>query len=181
LRAFRFFLLDRSVGADQAHDYKKSLCVGALFLTLQLLLLFYFSKWTGAAYNKHELEKAGITHIITLTPSAPNNFEDSIVYLRIDIHDTEKARDSLLPYFNVTNNFINKAREGGGKVMVHCWEGMSRSVSTIMAYLIKYHGMSVKSSLSLIEKTRPDADPNPRYRKGLKQYAKELSVIKRNN
>ena len=63
--------------------------------------------------------------------------------------------------------FIEKARLAGGSVMSHCWYGRNRSVTVLVAYLMKYAGMSINEATRLIAETRPQADP---YVEALKSY-----------
>lgn len=90
------------------------------------------------------------------------------------IDDTSEEKDSLTPHFRATSRFIEQARTDGGKVLVHCWRGKSRSVTIVIAYLIKYHGLTPKAALRLIQETRPKANPNGGYWKELQDYKKLL-------
>jgi protein-tyrosine phosphatase len=67
--------------------------------------------------------------------------------------DSEVA--DLSQYFERACGFINDAREHGHAVLVHCQQGVSRSASIIIAYLIK-HGVCTIPFLSL---QTPKHDP----------------------
>ena len=55
--------------------------------------------------------------------------------------------------------FIESARKSGGKVLVHCWYGLNRSVTNLVAYLMKYEGLSAPDANDLISITRIGAAP----------------------
>lgn len=52
---------------------------------------------------------------------------------------------NLLDYFEEMNNFIHEGRKSGGRVLVHCEAGMSRSATAIIGYILwdKDNGLGV--------------------------------------
>ena len=67
------------------------------------------------------------------------------------------------------NYFLCAARNDAGAALSHCWYGRNRSVSLLVAYLMKDEGMTISEATKLIKKTRPQADP---YTNVLKEYAR---------
>jgi protein-tyrosine phosphatase len=119
------------------------------------------------------LREYEITHIIGLSQSISPRFPDDFVYLSIqDVEDSTSANISR--YFRPTTAFIENVKKQKGKVLVHCWQGVSRSVSIIIAYLMKADKIKYKRALQLVRETRPQADPNPHFVKELKNYEKML-------
>lgn len=57
-------------------------------------------------------------------------------------------------------NFIYDQVHSGRKILVHCHMGMSRSVTVVMAYLIKYEGMTLAEAYHAIVRSRPVARPH---------------------
>lgn len=53
-----------------------------------------------------------------------------MTHMLIDMADMEEA--NLLPHFEQAVQFIKSALEQGGKVLVHCQAGISRSASVSM-------------------------------------------------
>ena len=66
--------------------------------------------------------------------------------------------------------FIESARKSGGRAMSHCWHGMNRSVTVLVAYLMKYESMTAEEANDLIKQTRPQADP---YWEALTKYSED--------
>ena len=85
---------------------------------------------------------------------------------------------SLAPYFNETTAFIDDARMAGGKVLVHCWAGKSRSSTLITAYLISRAGLTRDAALRHIRQHRPFAKPNPQYMRELEDLEMKLRTFK---
>jgi protein-tyrosine phosphatase len=95
------------------------------------------------------------------------------VYLSIqDVEDGLSANISR--YFRPTTAFIENVKAQNGKVLVHCWQGVSRSVTIIIAYLMKAEHIKYKRALQLVRQTRPEADPNSHFVEQLKNYEKTL-------
>ena len=42
--------------------------------------------------------------------------------------------------------FMKNAFATGGRVLVHCYAGISRSATTVIAYLMKEHGLTLNAA-----------------------------------
>merc|ERR1712118_594319 len=88
------------------------------------------------------LRKKKITHILNATSSLPNQFEDAVdgngktmfQYLRIPVEDDES--ESILDHLHESVAFIDQALCNHGRVLVHCQQGVSRSATIVVAYLM---------------------------------------------
>jgi len=100
--------------------------------------------------NLQLLKDLGITHIVSVIPSFNPPFLDKFNYLHIQAYDDESQ--DIKQYFEMSNEFIKKCLNEGGKVLIHCMVGRSRSVSICMAFLIYIiQGNFHKRSLNLQE------------------------------
>lgn len=57
-------------------------------------------------------------------------------------------------------NFADAAIKNGGKVYIHCRQGLGRGPTMATAYLLKT-GLTLDDALALIRKTRPFINPRP--------------------
>jgi len=73
----------------------------------------------------------GITHVLSVCPEYPADPEDNR-HLCIPVQDSEF--ENLLVHLPVACSFIQDAVDAGGKVLVHCVMGISRSATVICAY-----------------------------------------------
>ena len=117
--------------------------------------------WLGglqAAEDVALLKCAGITHMVSLGvfPLAINSTVKQMkVHNLMDIPSAD-----ISPHLPGVVDFIRNALESGGRVLVHCYAGVSRSTSCIVAYLMTHELMSYQKALNLCKKIRPIANPN---------------------
>lgn len=128
----------------------------------------------GCAYNKQKLLDHGITHIVCLSDVIRLNFMDSFEYLRVPMVD--RADYDILKDISKVFEFIQTAKAIGGRVLIHCYQGKSRSCAVCCAYLIKYYEHTVMSSLDLIREVRPCASPNTGFMAALQKFEVECRV-----
>eukprot|EP01067_Filipodium_phascolosomae_P007161 Filipodium_phascolosomae@DN5663_c0_g1_i1.p1 len=67
-------------------------------------------------------------------------------------------------------HFMHTAINGGGRVLVHCFAGRSRSVSIIVAYLILSKRMTLKQAFETVLAVRPEALPNSGFLLQLSEF-----------
>ncbi|KAI8434951.1 hypothetical protein MSG28_003416 [Choristoneura fumiferana] len=109
------------------------------------------SEWNAS--NLEELQRNGVRHILNVTREIDNFFPGVFDYLNIRVYDDEKT--DLLKHWDNTFKYINKARNEGSKVLVHCKMGISRSASVVIAYAMKAYNWNFDKALKHV------SDPTP--------------------
>ena len=71
-------------------------------------------------------------------------------------------------------SFINTSISGGGTVYVHCHQGVSRSSSMVMAYLMWKHDRSLDDTFTDVKKLRGVANPNAGFICRLLEFRQRL-------
>ena len=66
----------------------------------------------------------------------------------------------MLKYWERTYHFIKDCVTEGGKVLVHCKMGISRSAATVIAFGMKYYQWSLSKVMNLTKEKRPIVKPN---------------------
>ena len=122
------------------------------------------------AQNLALLKKIKITHILTVAAELKPMFPESFTYLYIQANDHKLFQ--LIKYFDSIAEFIDNAIKNKGIVFVHCKWGISRSPTSIIAYLIKYHKMNPFEARNLIKSRREFICPNPGFMEQLARYAR---------
>ncbi|KDP40107.1 hypothetical protein JCGZ_02105 [Jatropha curcas] len=132
----------------------------------------------GAANNKDKLKSKNVTHILTVANSLAPAHKNDFVYKIIGVADKEDT--NLIQYFDECFNFIEEAKRQGGGVLVHCFVGRSRSVTVVVAYLMRKHGMSLSQALQHVKSRRPQASPNSGFILQLQEFEKSLQASHHN-
>lgn len=70
--------------------------------------------------------------------------------------------------------FISQIRKSGGKTLVHCVAGVSRSATLCIAYLMKYQHMSLLQAYNYVKSKRPQIKPNNGFFRQLIDYEYRL-------
>lgn len=113
------------------------------------------------------LERYNVTHILNLASCVENFYPEQFQYKYIKIEDYPEAQ--ILPHFETAFEFINEGMQSGC-VLVHCNAGVSRSVTVVVAYLMKTKNMSLKQALDLVKTKRPTMCPNEGFQTQLQSY-----------
>ncbi|KAL1553704.1 Very-long-chain (3R)-3-hydroxyacyl-CoA dehydratase [Salvia divinorum] len=137
--------------SEAANTEKPSPISGSLFIGGAL-----------AARSVYTLQLLGITHILCLCSNeigqADSQFPDLFEYKNFSICDHENANISDI--FQEAHDFINNVEKMGGKVLVHCFEGKSRSATLILAYLMLRKNFTLLQSWNALKRAHRRAQPN---------------------
>uniref|UniRef100_A0A8R1I6A7 Protein-tyrosine-phosphatase n=2 Tax=Caenorhabditis japonica TaxID=281687 RepID=A0A8R1I6A7_CAEJA len=67
--------------------------------------------------------------------------------------------------------------ERGGRTLVHCMAGVSRSASLVMIYLVKHEHMTLRQAYHYVKASRPIIRPNVGFWKQMVDYEKRLRGV----
>lgn len=84
-----------------------------------------------------------------------NKFSDSIIYLKLPPSTLNDKEDNLDDYFPQAKLFLQHVEEIGGRVLVHCFNGMSRSAAVAIRYLIEQHDLLLLPTYTHVLNCRP--------------------------
>eukprot|EP00484_Ammonia_sp_Unknown_P011405 CAMPEP_0197078498 /NCGR_PEP_ID=MMETSP1384-20130603/213151_1 /TAXON_ID=29189 /ORGANISM="Ammonia sp." /LENGTH=583 /DNA_ID=CAMNT_0042517365 /DNA_START=60 /DNA_END=1812 /DNA_ORIENTATION=+ len=134
----------------------------------------------GAAKNLEWLKKNGITHILCVAGGIGPCFPKQFQYKVVEIDDA--ATEDIATHFESCYEFIENAiHEQNGRVLVHCFAGMSRSVTVVSAYLMKKKRIYAVSALKFVKLRRPQANPNAGFIVQLIKYQDVIGLQPRKN
>lgn len=131
----------------------------------------------GAAYTKQTLSSLAITHILTVCELLPPRFPNVLstqdfTYKVVDVQDCPDA--AVSQYFDECAEFIDNAIRQGGRVLVHCFAGVSRSATVVIAYLQSHKGLSLQEAMTAVKSKRRSANPNIGFISQLAAYEQTL-------
>ncbi|KAL0658799.1 hypothetical protein Bca4012_079384 [Brassica carinata] len=115
-----------------------------------------------AARSVYTLQHLGITHILCLCANeigqSDTQYPDLFKYKNFSITDDEDSK--IEGIFQEALDFINQGEETGGKILVHCFEGRSRSATVVLAYLMLRKNLTLLEAWSKLRKVHRRAQPN---------------------
>jgi protein-tyrosine phosphatase len=128
------------------------------------------------AYNYQKLKEVGITHVINCAGDVcENKFKSELDYLTYYLKD--HRTENIECVFYETIRYIENALQNNGKVLVHCVQGVSRSVTICIAYLLYTNRCTYEEGFNMVRKSRGVASPNMGFILQLMQFEKRLKNI----
>ncbi|GAB6030685.1 hypothetical protein CHUAL_007539 [Chamberlinius hualienensis] len=151
---------------------------------------------TEHALNKRVVTTLGITHVVSLSPNTPNIFP-FVSYLCVPLpilstaHNSRESLDdeigngsetktsstmtlNVRSQFNLVNAEVSKALDSGGKVLIHCDEGLDPSTTVIIAYLMNKKYCTLADAHDYLKSLRPIIQPSESCLTQLSEYEVEL-------
>jgi len=120
----------------------------------------------SAAVSLEQRSQLGITHIVSVCPEYPSTGPN---HLTIPVQDSEY--EDILIHLPMACRFVQTALDQGGRVLVHCVMGISRSTTVVAAYLMKTRRITASAAMRLIKQRRPRVHPNYGFLKQLDAFA----------
>jgi protein-tyrosine phosphatase len=136
--------------------------------------------YVGSSYsndNPQVLLNLGITHILNVSAETPVNVYKinwRIKWKQIKMENTETYNARYI--FEEAFAFIEEGRNYG-KVLVHCNDGISRSPTIVMAYIMYRYRSSLQSAYQRLQTYRPCVKPNDNFYRQLYAYELELKNL----
>ncbi|KAL0415546.1 UNVERIFIED_CONTAM: Dual specificity protein phosphatase PHS1 [Sesamum latifolium] len=151
--------------SDAANTEKPSPISGGLFIGGAL-----------AARSVYTLQLLGITHILCLCSNEigqeDSQFPELFEYKNFSICDNEDTNISEI--FQEAHDFINQVEQIGGKVLVHCFEGKSRSATLVLAYLMLRKNFTLLEAWNALKQAHRRAQPNDGFARILLELDQKL-------
>jgi predicted protein tyrosine phosphatase len=133
----------------------------------------YLTSYTTMFKNTNQVKEEGIENVLSLgrdfyrSPYLINLNPKKI--MSISIPDSQNI--NIHKYFDQTYDFIDNVIKKGGKIVVHCFAGMSRSASVVIAYLIRKYKLDYQTAYEIVSDKRPIINPNEGFVKQLRKFA----------
>ena len=142
------------------------------FLTQIAEITDYLYLSSATAITRQRLSMLGITHIINCTLDVPNLNVPGVQSTQIHVDDHPQARLDI--HFDRVSDEISTIASRGGKVIVHCVAGVSRSATLCIVHLMKHHRMSLIKAHEYVKKRRNMIRPNMGFWRQLIDYERRL-------
>jgi len=103
-----------------------------------------------------------------------NNADSPLLFTYYTMKIKDLPGADIYPLFETVYKNIEEVKLAGGKVLVHCVAGISRSVSAVISYVMKSKGWTLKNSYEYVKQLRPIASPIEYFILQLQKYEAEL-------
>ncbi|KAK4761731.1 hypothetical protein SAY87_029615 [Trapa incisa] len=130
----------------------------------------------SVAKDRDILKQNGITHVLNCVGFVcPEYFKADFIYMTLWLQDspTEDITSILYDVFD----YFEDVREKHGRAFVHCCQGVSRSTSLVIAYLMWREGQSFDDAFQYVKAARGIADPNMGFACQLMQCQKRVHAF----
>ncbi|KAM0961998.1 hypothetical protein ACFX2I_021184 [Malus domestica] len=130
----------------------------------------------AVAKNREVLRQNGITHVLNCVGFvSPEYFRNDLVYKTLWLRDST-SEDITSILYDVFDYFED-VRKQGGRVFVHCCQGVSRSNSLVIAYLMWREGHSFEDAFQYVKAARGVTNPNIGFACQLLQCQKRVHAV----
>ncbi|KAI4336383.1 hypothetical protein L6164_014916 [Bauhinia variegata] len=151
--------------SDAASTEKPSTVTNSLFIGGAL-----------AARSVYTLQHLGITHILCLCANeigqSDSQFPDLFEYKNFSVCDEEDTNIDTI--FEEACDFIDYVEQRGQRVLVHCFEGRSRSATVVLAYLMLKKNFTLLKAWNALKRVHRRAQPNDGFAKILLELDQKL-------
>uniref|UniRef100_A0A4W3K4M6 protein-tyrosine-phosphatase n=3 Tax=Callorhinchus milii TaxID=7868 RepID=A0A4W3K4M6_CALMI len=131
--------------------------------------------YLGSAYHASRLDFLDdlcITALLNVSRNCAEYFKGKYLYKFIPVEDNATA--DISSCFQEAIDFIDNVRQEGGKVLVHCEAGISRSPTICLAYLMRSKQLRLEEAFDYIKQRRAAISPNFGFMDQLLQYESEV-------
>jgi protein-tyrosine phosphatase len=125
-----------------------------------------------ASKDFDSLKEKKITHIVNI--SGKQFFPNDFIYIRSHFEDSNNS--NILETFDEIFTFMDEAIKSGGRILVHCQGGVSRSPSVVIGFLIHKYSMKYQEAFDLIKNKRKGIKIKEEFMKQLQEYEKKNLV-----
>ncbi|KAJ4000822.1 protein-tyrosine phosphatase-like protein, partial [Lentinula boryana] len=126
----------------------------------------------STAMDEEIMLKLGVTHVVSVLDWSPEFLASIPAPHRLHISLRDLPTADILAHLDSTTRFVKAALEENESnvVLVHCFQGVSRSATVVCAYLISAAGMTAMESITFVQSKRRIVSPNNGFRKQLHSY-----------
>ncbi|XP_024385430.1 dual specificity protein phosphatase PHS1 [Physcomitrium patens] len=161
-------ILERMIMISNGSDTEKPSCVLSPSLYIGSAL---------AARSVNTLQHLRITHVLCLCPSDledanVGDFPELFTYKHLEVKDVED--ENIAAHFEEACSFIAQAEGDNKTILVHCFEGKSRSATMVLAYLMLRKGHTLAQAWSILKTAHRRTQPNDGFMKTLVELDKKL-------
>lgn len=128
----------------------------------------------AAALEINNLENKNIRAILSVSEDLISFDQNKFIHLQFKLKDTIKT--PICTIFDSTNQFIKENLEKTN-VLVHCFQGKSRSATVVIAFFMEKNKWKFDEAFEFVKKKREIISPNQGFISQLINYEKKNSFM----
>ena len=101
-----------------------------------------------------------IDHILSIVPLQRQLTSETLQHDILPIEDTPQEASIFAENIDRLLDSMHQSLVEGKRVAVHCQAGVSRSATVVIAYMMKYEGLSLNDAVEYVSTHRPVICPN---------------------
>lgn len=125
---------------------------------MSLIIPYLYLGSIDEASNMNWLRDNDIKVILNVASEVPLYSNCDIKTYKIYLNDS--PLQDILPILQYTYSIIDEAIKNRKNILVHCYAGISRSASIVIAYLIMKYGISLQDVYNYVKSKRNIINPN---------------------
>ncbi|XP_041723258.1 dual specificity protein phosphatase 5 [Coregonus clupeaformis] len=131
--------------------------------------------YLGSAYHASRqdyLSDLGVTALLNVSRRDTRPSKGNYDYKWIPVEDNVTA--DISSHFHEAFQFIDGVKQTGGRVLVHCEAGISRSPTICLAYIMSTKRLQLEEAFDIIKQRRSVISPNFSFMGQLLQFESEV-------
>ena len=126
------------------------------------------------ARDAEVFQNVGITHVINCAADYSEDYHKDKGVVYKSYHLKDHVNEDIACCFYDAIKFMTDCRNQGGKLYVHCVQGISRSATICIAYLILTDGVTFDEGYRRVKARRACANPNLKFIQQLIWFERRL-------
>ena len=122
-----------------------------------------------SACDLNILKKMKIRAVLTVAVETGQTYPEEVVHFHEVIPAEDMPYFDLTPYYEQSFEFIDRHRRYTS-ILVHCFAGVSRSASIVIAYIMAKYNCTFEESFNYVREKRKQVYPNPGFIDQLKKF-----------
>ncbi|KEG11211.1 putative dual specificity protein phosphatase [Trypanosoma grayi] len=139
------------------------------------ILPWLFVGGEEAACDRPQLLAKGITAVVNTVAFAMGNVHDEFFHY-LSLYVSDSPDEPIFSLFPVVIRFVEEMRANGGKTFIHCHQGVSRSCSFVIAYVMWHEGMCYDRAFEYVRARRTVCSPNAGFYVNLLLWENQLAT-----
>ncbi|KAL6067869.1 Dual specificity protein phosphatase 26 [Balamuthia mandrillaris] len=136
----------------------------------RILPYLYLCSYRCFREPQQRIAEQGFTHGLSVGGPIPQEVKSLLQGCKELEGLDDRPEEDLYSHFEACYQWMEQVRQSGGKLIVNCYEGTSRSATIVIAYLMKKEQIRMEEAMRRVVDIRPIVNPNRGFRQQLQKW-----------